>query len=247
MSRLAQTLAIPLARDACSSSILNWKVSDLRNISYNIRCVDDIFSNGNDQLKRIVSKNSKSSRQIIIVDQNVNEIYGNSIVDYFHSNEMNITLYCVNSYEEVKKVETILDIVREFERFGLLRRDNPVLAIGGGVLLDIVGFAASIYRRGVPYIRIPTNLMALVDASIGIKTGINFNGMRNRLGTYYAPQDVLLDRSFLKTVSRRELSNGMGEILKLAVIKDAVPSLGGARQNAHRHCLSGQRGRSAGY
>jgi 3-dehydroquinate synthase len=106
------------------------------------------------------------------------------------------------------------------EDFGLLRRSEPVIAIGGGSLLDSVAFACSIYRRGVPYIRVPTTLLGIVDVSVAIKTGVNHLGRRNRLGTYYPPSAVFLYRKFIETQSDREICNGLGEILKLAIIED---------------------------
>jgi 3-dehydroquinate synthase len=105
---------------------------------------------------------------------------------------------------------------------GLLRRTEAVLAIGGGVLLDIVGFAASMYRRGIPYIRIPTTLMGQIDAGIGIKTGINHNYHKNRLGSYFPPLSALIDPMFLKTQDQRHIVNGVSEIIKMALIKDKV-------------------------
>ncbi len=107
------------------------------------------------------------------------------------------------------------------EQFGVLRRDEPLIAVGGGVLLDVAGMAAGIYRRGIPYIRVPTTLVGLVDASVGAKTGINFETRRNRLGSYYPPIAAYLDRIFLRTLESIEISSGLGEILKMAVIKDA--------------------------
>jgi 3-dehydroquinate synthase len=80
---------------------------------------------------------------------------------------------------------------------------------------------ASSYRRGVPHIKVPTTLMGYVDASIGIKSGINFNGSKNRLGAFHPPQKVLLDKSLLKTLPKRHILNGICEIIKLAIIKDA--------------------------
>ncbi|MCC6567675.1 MAG: sedoheptulose 7-phosphate cyclase, partial [Anaerolineales bacterium] len=94
-------------------------------------------------------------------------------------------------------------------------------AIGGGVLTDLVGFVAASHRRGVPYIKAPTTLMGYVDASIGIKTGFNFNGNKNRLGAFHAPQTVLLDKTLLRTLPRRHILNGVCEIIKLAVVCDA--------------------------
>ena len=81
-----------------------------------------------------------------------------------------------------------------------------VLTIVGGVCMDIVGFAASIYRRRTPYIRVPTTVMGYVDASIGAKTGVNFVGHKNKLGAYIPPVLTLLDRSFLGTLDQRQLS-----------------------------------------
>jgi len=94
------------------------------------------------------------------------------------------------------------------------------IAIGGGVLTDIAGFVASSYRRGIPHIKIPTTLMGYVDASIGIKAGVNFNNNKNRLGAFEPPKKVFLDRNFLKTLPQRHILNGMCEMIKLAVIKD---------------------------
>jgi len=104
--------------------------------------------------------------------------------------------------------------------FGVPRQSNPIIAIGGGVLLDIVGMAASLYRRGVPYIRIPTTLLSLVDAGVGVKVGVNFSGHKNRIGTYYPPQVAFLDRTFLQSLDRRQLRSGLAEILKVAIARD---------------------------
>ena len=123
--------------------------------------------------------------------------------------------------EENKTVEHYLSILRELDSFPIHRRDEPIIAIGGGVLTDVVGFVASSYRRGVPHIKVPTTLMGYVDASIGIKTGINFNGNKNRLGSFDPPEKVFLDKSFLKTLPKRHILNGVCEIIKLAIIKDA--------------------------
>lgn len=95
-------------------------------------------------------------------------------------------------------VDTILE---ELCRFGLRRRE-PILAVGGGVLLDIVGMAASLYRRGVPFVRVPTTLLALVDASVGVKNGVDYcscsmGPQKNRVGTFYAPVGAFLDKSFI--------------------------------------------------
>jgi 3-dehydroquinate synthase len=117
-------------------------------------------------------------------------------------------------------VDNYLWVLRELDKFPINRRDEPIIAIGGGVLTDIAGFVASSYRRGIPHIKVPTTLMGYVDASEGIKTGVNFNNHKNRLGSFEPPKKVFLDRNFLKTLPKRHILNGMCEIIKLAVIKD---------------------------
>ena len=126
----------------------------------------------------------------------------------------------INATEKNKNVDTLLYLLGEIENLGPNRKNEPLIAVGGGVLLDIVGMAASLYRRGIPYIKVPTTLLGIVDASVGVKTGINFKDRRNRLGTYFPPLVAYLDMTFLKTLDDIEISSGLGEILKLAVIKD---------------------------
>ena len=114
----------------------------------------------------------------------------------------------------------VLEIAEAIHDLGLDRRLDPVIAIGGGVCMDIVGFAASIYRRRTPYVRVPTTLMGYVDASVGAKSGVNFAGKKNKLGAYMPPALTLLDRSFLASLDSRQLANGAAEIAKMAIVKD---------------------------
>ena len=106
-----------------------------------------------------------------------------------------------------------------------LRRREPFLAIGGGVLLDIAGMAACMYRRGVPFVRVPTTLLSIVDASVGVKNGVDYccaatsETYKNRVGSFYAPSSCLLDNAFIATQDMRNVSNGFGEILKLALVR----------------------------
>jgi 3-dehydroquinate synthetase len=106
-----------------------------------------------------------------------------------------------------------------------LRRREPFLAVGGGVVLDIAGMAACLYRRGVPFVRVPTTLLAIVDASVGVKNGVDYccsvtdETYKNRVGSFYAPSACLLDTSFIETQDARNVSNGFGEIIKLALVR----------------------------
>ena len=163
----------------------------------------------------------EDTRRFVVVDENVDKHFHTEIRDYFSYHHIEAKVVTFPGGEENKTLDHYLCLLRELDSFPIHRRDEPIIAIGGGVLTDIVGFVASSYRRGVPHIKVPTTLMGYVDASIGIKTGINFNGSKNRLGAFHPPQKVLLDRSFLKTLPKRHILNGVCEIVKLAVIKDA--------------------------
>ena len=163
----------------------------------------------------------EDARRFVVVDSNVDKYYSAEIRNYFSHHHIEAKIITFPGGEENKTVEHFLSILRELDSFPIHRRDEPIIAIGGGVLTDAVGFVASSYRRGVPHIKVPTTLMGYVDASIGIKTGINFNGSKNRLGAFHPPQKVLLDKSLLKTLPKRHILNGVCEIIKLAIIKDA--------------------------
>ena len=163
----------------------------------------------------------EDARRFVVVDSNVEKYYSAEIRNYFSHHHIEAKIITFPGGEENKTVEHFLSILRELDSFPIHRRDEPIIAIGGGVLTDVVGFVASSYRRGVPHIKVPTTLMGYVDASIGIKTGINFNGSKNRLGAFHPPQKVLLDKSLLKTLPKRHILNGVCEIIKLAIIKDA--------------------------
>ena len=160
-----------------------------------------------------------SQRKIVVVDKVIYDLYADQIKNYFDTLKIEYLLHIVDSTEINKNWDNCEKILRFFEDAQILRRSEPVLAIGGGVLLDIVGFCCSIYRRGIPYIKIPTTLLAIVDASVGAKVGIDHFGKRNRIGAYYPPIAALLDKKFIKTQPRREIVNGIAEIFKLALIK----------------------------
>merc|ERR1719405_13965 len=121
--------------------------------------------------------------------------------------------------EENKTIELTLEVAKKMKEFNIDRRTEPVLAIGGGVCLDVVGLAGALFRRRTPYIRVPTTALSYVDASIGAKNGVNFGGSKNRLGTYVPPAAALLDASFFKTQERREVANGVAEMAKMAIMK----------------------------
>jgi 3-dehydroquinate synthase len=121
--------------------------------------------------------------------------------------------------EREKNREQVERILKEAIRVNL-RRDGIIMAVGGGVTLDVAGFAASIFRRGIHYLRVPTSLIGLVDVGVGIKQGINAAGKKNSIGTYYPPLASINDITFLSTLPRRHLACGLAEIIKIAIVRD---------------------------
>jgi 3-dehydroquinate synthetase len=193
-----------------------WRLTSSKPLEYQITYAPNLFDVENLSLL----EPNISSRRLVFVDSNVYVNFSETINEYFEVNSPGSMVVSIEANESLKTLDNSLVLIKHMEDFGLLRRSEPVIAIGGGSLLDSVGFACSIYRRGVPYIRVPTTLLGIVDVSVAIKTGVNHLGRRNRLGTYYPPSAVFLYRKFIETQSDREICNGLGEILKLAIIED---------------------------
>lgn len=198
-----------------------WTVEALRQVRYHVIRSDDLFSPGNRHLLDSYEDAPLRSgdRRLIVIDSNVDSHHGDRIRHYFDHHGVDVTIVPLRADELVKKWDSVSRVVDAMNEFTLDRRREPVLAIGGGVLTDIVGFATSLYRRGTPYIRIPTTLVGLVDAGVGVKTGVNYGVGKNRLGTYAPATVTFLDRSFLRTLDLRHISNGLAEILKMALIR----------------------------
>jgi 3-dehydroquinate synthase len=194
---------------------MKWSVQTTQHIKYDIIRNNNLFEIDDTDLEFSLSR-----RVLVFIDRNVNNLYSEKINKYFDSKNMSAKYILVGCQEENKNINTLFEILTEIENFGIDRRNEPILVIGGGVLCDLVGTACSLYRRGVPYVRIPTTLLGMVDVSVAAKVAVNWKIRRNRLGGYYPPKQTFIDTSFLKTVSDIEISSGMGEILKIAVIKD---------------------------
>lgn len=125
----------------------------------------------------------------------------------------------IKAGEKEKNIKTCENIWKHFidNNFD---RDALLINLGGGMVSDIGGFTASVYKRGIPYINVPTTLLAMVDAAIGGKTGIDFMNIKNVIGTITKPQMTIIDIAYLETLSKRELLNGFSEMLKYSLIED---------------------------
>mmetsp|Transcript_67444 Transcript_67444/g.217777 ORF Transcript_67444/g.217777 Transcript_67444/m.217777 type:complete len:462 (+) Transcript_67444:91-1476(+) len=161
----------------------------------------------------------RPQRRLVVIDETVDDLYGAKVRAYFEARGVAHEILRLPLNEDTKSVENTLKVCEKMKKFNIDRRTEPVIAIGGGVCLDVVGLAASLFRRKTPYIRVPTTSLAYVDASVGAKNGCNFLGSKNRLGTYVPPVAALLDSSFFKTQQTREVTNSLGEMCKMAIMK----------------------------
>lgn len=189
-------------------------------VNYHLKTLPDVFD-VNDLSVLSYGNQTANRKRLLVIDSEVSKFYLNKIKTYFNHHKIHYHIVLLPGGEDNKNLDNLLYLLEEIEKFGISRKSEPIIGIGGGVILDILGLASTLYRRGVPYIRVPTTLLGLVDVSVAAKTGINFMGRRNRLGSYYPPIAILLDKTFLQTVPSHEISSGLGEILKMAVIKDA--------------------------
>ena len=184
-----------------------------KNSNYNII----IGANLINDINKIFKKNKiNSEKYLIVYDSKVpfkiintlkKKINKNVIILKFHSNEKNKNQKNVN-----KKINLMLK--KNFNR------NDCLIAIGGGIVGDVSAFAASIFKRGIKFINLPTTLLAQVDSSIGGKTGINSKYGKNLIGSFYQPNLVLADLQFLKTLPKREIICGYAEIFKHSLISD---------------------------
>ncbi len=176
----------------------------MSNIYYSLKSVKNILRGGKPSQvcivtsKKLASKLSWAIKEIGISKQNI------------------ILVPDGESAKDLKQVENIL---KKFIALGLDRK-SVVIAMGGGSVGDVTGFAASIYLRGIRYIQIPTTLLAQVDSAHGGKTGVNFSSYKNQIGSFYPPTAIILDKRFLQSLSNEQVVDGLGEILKAGLIKD---------------------------
>ncbi|XP_040014472.1 2-epi-5-epi-valiolone synthase [Xiphias gladius] len=202
-----------------SPIVFTYKVTETRNLLD--PCNDTLLLGHITDPQQVedIKKSSKQLKRFVVVDQEVYKIYGSKLTAYLEANNVLYKVMALPTTEENKSMEMALKILEEVNNFSLDRRREPIIAIGGGVCLDIVGLAASLYRRRTPYIRVPTTLLSYIDASVGAKTGVNFANCKNKLGAYIPPTAAFLDLSFIQTVPRRHVSNGLAEMLKMALMK----------------------------
>lgn len=207
----------PVHRSVCGDAV-SLSMRAARDISYSvIQLGAPVFDEHTPALSELLGQRPV----LIAVDERVDALYGVQLRAYAarHLNLSNVvSLTAGEAHKDLRQVERIC---RAAIAAGL-PRDGAIVGVGGGVVLDIAGTAAALYRRGVAFVRIPTTLLGMVDVAVGIKQGVNFGRHKNLLGTFYAPLGVLNDLAFLRTAPPRELACGVAEIIKIAVAADAA-------------------------
>jgi 3-dehydroquinate synthase len=168
----------------------------------------------------VMKKRLRGSRCAIITDTNVAPRFGDQVRQSLTSAGFEPTLIAIPAGEKSKTLEQAGKICNRMVVAGL-DRQSFVVGLGGGVVGDLSGFVAAIYHRGIPHVQIPTSLLAMVDSSIGGKTGVNTIAGKNLIGAFHYPSLVIDDVDVLKTLPRRELNQGFAEMVKHAIIADA--------------------------
>lgn len=172
-----------------------------------------------DKVGEYLTKKRQAGRYAVISDSQVADLYGQRLLASLQTAGINGELFVFPQGEASKSLQTIGDLAGRLASKGFDRQD-ALIALGGGVTGDLTGFLASTYKRGVPFIQVPTSLLAQVDSSVGGKTGVDIPEGKNLVGTFYQPQAVFIDISLLASLPRQELLGGLAEVIKYGVIRD---------------------------
>lgn len=172
-----------------------------------------------DRLALLLSKNGWGSRYFIMTDSRVARIHGDRVTAVLEGMGLKVGKIEFPAGEASKNIHTCIGLVEELVERGA-DRTSALIALGGGMVGDMTGLVASIFMRGIPYVQVPTTLLAQVDSGIGGKTGVDIPSAKNLVGTFHQPKAVFIDLDFLETLPAREFTNGLAEIVKYGIIED---------------------------
>ncbi|MCR4617134.1 MAG: 3-dehydroquinate synthase [Lachnospiraceae bacterium] len=196
-------------------------MSQRMTVNYNKKpCYDIVFTDTFEGLNdEITSLELSGKRFCIVTDTNVDPLYGDSVVKMVSAVASKAVKFVIPSGEENKTLDNIKELYKFLieERFD---RKDVLIALGGGVIGDMTGYAAATYLRGIDFIQIPTTLLAQVDSSIGGKTGVDFDGYKNMVGAFKMPRLVYMNMTTIKTLPDRQYFSGFGEVMKYGLIRD---------------------------
>lgn len=172
-----------------------------------------------DRMALMVLRSGWASRYAVVSDERVASLHGQKVVSAMRGAGLDVHLLAIPSGEGSKSLPVLLDLVKRLLELGA-DRSFGLVALGGGVVGDLTGFLASIYMRGIPYLQVPTSLLAQVDSGIGGKTGVDLEEGKNLIGTFYQPKAVFVDSAFLKTLPITQIREGLAEVLKYGLIEE---------------------------
>lgn len=201
----------------------DWHMSERISVSYNRKpCYDIVFDHSFDSLwQELEGQGCGCRRLCIVTDSKVNELYGQTVLELLQGKCTKAVKYVFPQGEANKTLDTVKEIYRFLIEEGFDRKDCLV-ALGGGVVGDVTGYAAATYLRGIDFVQLPTTLLAQADSSIGGKTGVDFDGYKNMVGAFKMPRLVYMNSSVLETLEDRQFFSGFGEVMKHGLIKDAA-------------------------
>lgn len=188
---------------------------DLKENSYNIIIEKGLFNRLGEEIKKVYS----GKKIFIITDTNVDKYYGKKVEDSLNKVGFTTKKLVLEAGEKTKSFQTLPTIYNELLDFKLTRKEL-IITLGGGVIGDLGGFAAATYLRGIPFIQVPTSLLAQVDSSVGGKVAVDLEAGKNLVGNFYQPKAVLIDPEVLNTLTDEFYRDGLGEVIKYGCIKD---------------------------
>ena len=172
-----------------------------------------------ERLAAMIARGGFGKQYCVITDSRMKTIYGKKLLAQFGKAGVKAVLLDFPAGEKSKNMKTVSALLEKMLASGIDRK-ACVVALGGGVAGDVAGFAASIYMRGINFVQVPTTLLAMADSSIGGKTGVDLSGAKNSAGSFSQPKKVYACLEFLETLPKKEISNGMSEVVKHAIISD---------------------------
>ncbi len=190
-------------------------IVDLGERSYPIKIKRGLLNEVGTEIKKVF----KGKKIFILTDKNVNLHYGDKVKSNLINEGYDVRLMALEPGEETKSFNTLPSVYNEFLDFKLTRSDL-VITLGGGVIGDLGGFAASTFLRGVAFVQIPTSILAQVDSSVGGKVAVDLDKGKNLVGSFYHPKLVLIDPDVLETLDDRFYRDGLAEVIKYGCIKD---------------------------
>lgn len=172
-----------------------------------------------DKLGNFIKRLKIGRDAVIITNPAIKKLFGSKVKDSLASSGFNVRFQLVPDTEKAKSEKYCIKLLNNISNLDNSRRRIFIIALGGGVIGDLAGFVASIYRRGIPYVHVPTTLLAQVDSAIGGKVAIDLKIGKNLIGAFYQPNLVFSDVSFLKSLPKADLISGLAEVIKYGIIK----------------------------